>query len=275
MRPPRSPHLKPLCLLTLLALLTTTASASLLIITIPPSLLLPNPNSLPASTHATLTTLLAPTDPDANPTQTLLLKAPLTRKSTFVFDNPRGKGPQSFLLDIRSRDYVFVPYRVDVDGEGGVVGVWETYRGNAWENRGPEKVVIRDVDVAIVEAKVVGVRGFYEERAKFSPLSLFKNPMILLVGFALAVTIGMPYLMERMDPETRAEFERHSRKSALTGAANGAGAGAAPGAAGFDLAGWMAGTSQGPMAALDSTVRAGAGASASGRESGAAERRRR
>lgn len=77
----------------------------------------------------------------------------------------------------------------------------------------------------VVEAKVVEKRGFYEERAgcKFfvsfifavilrgyhmltgrllfilytvSPLSLFKNPMILLVVFALGVTIGMPYLME-------------------------------------------------------------------------------
>ena len=30
-----------------------------------------------------------------------------------------------------------------------------------------------------------------------SPLSLFKNPMILLGVFALAMTVGMPYLLDQ------------------------------------------------------------------------------
>ncbi|OAX76951.1 hypothetical protein ACJ72_08755 [Emergomyces africanus] len=114
--------------------------------------------------------------------------------------------------------------------------------------------------------------------------------MILLVVFARGVAVGMPYLMDMMDPETRVEFERHSRKgrtaaiddvSAKMGASTssgrgvgggGAGTGAAAGggSGGFDLAGWMAGTSQGPMAALDSTMKA----TASGREGGAGPRRR-
>ncbi|OAX76952.1 hypothetical protein ACJ72_08754 [Emergomyces africanus] len=123
--------------------------------------------------------------------------------------------------------------------------------------------------------------------------------MLLLAAFALGVTVGMPYLMDMMDPETRAEFERHSRKGraaamddvsskigAGTGAGRGSGAGAGAGAGagtragtgaaagggpgGFDLAGWMAGTSQGPMAALDSTMKA----TASGREGGSGPRRR-
>ncbi|KMW68818.1 hypothetical protein BDDG_13050 [Blastomyces dermatitidis ATCC 18188] len=290
MHPPRSSHF----FLLLLSLLTY-ATASILTITIPPSNLLPNPNSLPASTHATLTTLRSypssPSSSSASGTSTpagLRLKAPLSRKSNFVFNIPSGQvqGSQSFLLDIHSRDYIFAPYRVDVDADGGVVGVWETYRGNAWENRGVEKGMVQVGEVAVVEARVMGTREFYEERAGFSPLSLFKNPMILLVVFALAVTVGMPYLMDMMDPETRAEFERHSRKgrtaaigdinakagagagaNAIRGAGPGAGAGA--GAGGFDLAGWMAGTSQGPMAALDSTVKA----AASGREGGSAARR--
>lgn len=76
-----------------------------------------------------------------------------------------------------------------------------------------------------------------------------------------------------MDPETRAEFEKQSRKgrnaaandiNARGAAGAGRGAGAGAGAGGFDLAGWMAGTSQGPMAALDSTMKA----AASGREAG-------
>ena len=41
-----------------------------------------------------------------------------------------------------------------------------------------------------------------------------------------------------VDPEMRAEFEQHSRSSPITGATNTAMTGG-----GFDLAGWMAGTS--------------------------------
>lgn len=65
---------------------------------------------------------------------------------------------------------------------------------------------------------MLGKREFYEERPKcrlhdhelkgtrllmfildgntVSPLSLFKNPMILLAVFALAMTFGMPYLID-------------------------------------------------------------------------------
>lgn len=34
---------------------------------------------------------------------------------------------------------MFAPYRVDVGADGNVIGVWETYRGNPWDNKGPEK----------------------------------------------------------------------------------------------------------------------------------------
>jgi hypothetical protein len=65
---------------------------------------------------------------------------------------------------------VFAPYRVDVGADGDVIGVWETYRGHPWGNKGAEKVVSGDSgkgdgNVA-VEARVVGVRSFYEERPK-------------------------------------------------------------------------------------------------------------
>lgn len=62
----------------------------------------------------------------------------------------------------------------------------------------------------------------------------------------------------------RAEFEQQSRASPITGATNNAMAGG-----GFDLAGWMAGTSPGPMANADA-ARGGA----SGREAGGSARRR-
>lgn len=67
-----------------------------------------------------------------------------------------------------------------------------------------------------------------------------------------------------VDPEMRAEFEEHSRSSAITGATSNAMAGG-----GFDLAGWMAGTSPSPMANAEA-----APGGATGRETSGAARRR-
>lgn len=158
--------------LSLLLLLITPALSDLTL-TIPPSPLLPNPHSLPADTHATLTstTLAKP------------MKAPLTRSATFVFSgvasseykiSQRDDLSGSYLLDIRSSEYVFTPLRVDLDERGYVKGVWETFRGNEWGNRGDEKylrpanVQVRsghgDSGGVVVALKVVARKGFYEVR---------------------------------------------------------------------------------------------------------------
>ncbi|KAJ5495589.1 hypothetical protein N7539_000705 [Penicillium diatomitis] len=266
-------HLRLSSLLGLGLSLSYLATASLLTITIPPSTNLPNPHSLPASTHATLTTLPAPGAGDRDPPH--ILTASLTRGATLVFrDLPAGH-PETYLLDIRAGEYVFAPYRVDVAADGSVTGIWETFRGNPWENRGAQKYVVDVVageerrpetagEDVLVEAKLLGKKAFYEERASFSPLSLLKNPMILMAVVALVLTFGMPKLMENMDPEMRAEFEQQSRSSPLTGATNNAIAGG-----GFDLAGWMAGTAPSPMAVAQARE-AQERESASGREAAAA-----
>jgi hypothetical protein len=142
--------------------LGSLASSSLTII-VPSSGPLPNPHALPATTHATLTTL--PSGGRDN-----ILSASLTRAATFVFEDFPVAEAESYLLDIRSAGgYVFAPYRVDVAADGSILGVWETFRGNPWDNRGAEKYIVdvgkKGGDV-VVEAKVVGRKAFYEERAK-------------------------------------------------------------------------------------------------------------
>ncbi|KKK16073.1 hypothetical protein ARAM_000719 [Aspergillus rambellii] len=307
------PSLYPSILLPLLFSLPTPAvSASSLKIVIPPSTLLPNPHSLPPGTHATLTSLSRPLDPSASsreqPTRKSILKAPLTRAASFVFDlalnapapaTTNAAAQSSYLLDIRAPEYVFAAYRVDVSSEGELLGVWETFRGNAWENTGGEKFSsssssastsesesesesessrsASSADVIIIDAKVLGKKAFYEIRPKFSPLALFKNPMILLALVALGFTFGMPRLMENMDPEMRAEFEKQSRASPLSGAASGAMSAGGP--ANFDLAGWMAGQAA-PAPASGAGAGAGAGevagsrGAASARDNRGAARRR-
>lgn len=148
--------------------ISSLVSASSLTITIPVSSPLPNPHVLPATSHATLTTL-----PSGGKDH--ILSASLTRSATFVFhDLPSSNSdaqPESYLLDIRSAgDYVFAPYRVDVAADGSILGIWETFRGNPWDNRGAEKYIVdvagkKQVDV-VVEAKVLGRKVFYEQRAQ-------------------------------------------------------------------------------------------------------------
>ena len=226
---------------TLLALchcLTLALTASLRV-QIPPSNLLPNPNALPASTHATLTSGSGPQ-----------LKAILRKGSYLEFPDIPTTG--SYLLDVYSRDYVFAPYRVDVSASSSsdsvtqITGAYETYRGTQWSDHGlPLTPSDRPTEDLTISVKVLARKNFYEERQGFNVLSLLKNPMILMGIVALAFTFGMPKLMENMDPEMRAEYEEMQKKSpagAIGRAMQGGGAGGGGPAEGFDLAGFLAGS---------------------------------
>lgn len=106
-----------------------------------------------------------------------------------------------------------------------VEGIWETYPGSAWSDRGPilggkaaqgggasgsrVSVSLKEQEQeqeqgqgqeqgqeVRIEAKVIGRREFYEQRPGFNPLSLLMNPMVLLGVVAMGITFGMPYLMD-------------------------------------------------------------------------------
>ncbi|KAL2256300.1 hypothetical protein VTK26DRAFT_1882 [Humicola hyalothermophila] len=251
-------HLKPLLLLTSLlgslpgpSLASSSPSSSSSTTTITVRLpsahpLLPNPNALPASTRATLTTL------GRN-----RAAAPLSTASTFVFRNvSRG----SYLLDVHCPTHFFAPLRVDVvapeeeeeeDGlEGGKekkggrrlrVQAWETFRGNDWGNKG-EVVPVLEGDV--LEARVVGGKGYFMERSRFSVLSIFKNPIILLSLVSMGLFFGMPKLIENMDPEMRAEWEERQKENPMNALMGAAASGQNPNPMGnFDMAAFLAGSS--------------------------------
>ncbi len=223
-------------LVTLFCCLAPVLGASLRV-QILASNVLPNPNTLPASTHATLTSGSGE-----------ILTAVLRKGNYFEF--PDVSTPGSHLLDIYSRDYVFAAYRIDVARPSGssaalITGAWETYRGARWEDRGVA-LVASPTEQLDMSAKVLSRRNFYEQRQGFNPMSLLKNPMILMGAVALAFTFGMPKLMENMDPEMRAEYEEMQKKSpvgGITRAIQGGGTGGA--AESFDLAGFLAGSGGG------------------------------
>lgn len=194
-------------LLTLLSLACAAPTTSITL-QIPPSHVLPNPRTLPPSTHAKLTSLGA----DAT--------AYVTPANTFVF---RNISEGSYLLDVYSTTHAFAPLRVDVlpvvagdRGEqtaGLKVAAWETYRGNDWDNKG--EVMVKEG--GRLEVKVLGAKAFFMERSSCKPypcdgcwrsknllltrvtvnvLSILKNPMILLGLASMAIFLGMPYLVD-------------------------------------------------------------------------------
>jgi hypothetical protein len=224
-----------LFILALCYMVSAVAAASLRV-SIPASNVLPNPNTLPASSHAVLTSGSGRT-----------IRAALRKGNYFYFSDIPTTG--SHLLDIYSHDYIFAPYRIDIsassDSSNVITGAWESYRGTRWEDRGVALVAAptEQLDLA---AKVLSKKNFYEQRQGFNPMSLLKNPMILMAVVALAFTFGMPKLMENMDPEMRAEYEEMQKKSpmgGLTRAMQGGSAGS--GAESFDLASYLAGSSKG------------------------------
>jgi hypothetical protein len=137
--------LSAIVLLPYLALSTTT----FLTISIPSSPQLPSLSTLPPSTSASLTTL------------STSYTAHINAQSNFVF---RNVSAGSYLLSIACASHAFAPLRVDV-GLDGTVEAWRTFRGNEWENRGESVMGIGDGNGKTVEAKVLGAKGYYMERA--------------------------------------------------------------------------------------------------------------
>ncbi|PQE24777.1 ER membrane complex subunit protein [Rutstroemia sp. NJR-2017a BVV2] len=214
----------------LLSLIPSTL-ATQLVLTIPSSPQLPNPSVLPSSTYATLSTLSS------------VYTAPLSYTNAFSF---RNLTYGSYLLTISSPTHDFVPYRIDIhvplpNSDTPVIEAFTTFRGNEWSNKG-ESITIEKIgeDKFKAEVKVLGERGYYIERVGFSPLSLLQNPMILLAGFSMVLVFGMPYLMDNMDPELKAEFEERHK-----GGITGGGANPANPLQNFDAAAWLAGSSGG------------------------------
>ncbi|PTB63827.1 hypothetical protein BBK36DRAFT_1132469 [Trichoderma citrinoviride] len=211
-------------LLLLTAALAALTSALTLSVSLPPK---PNPFLLPSSTHATLSSLHK------------RLSAPLSAVNTFDFHNLSAEA-DSYLLDVHCPTDTFLPLRVDV-GPDGEVKAWETYRGNEWGNKGEEVPVRSEGATRSLAVKAAGPKIFFMERAKFSVLSILKNPMILMGLVTMGIVFGMPYLMENMDPELRAEFEERQKESPMNAIMANAQGGQNP-LGNFDMAAYLAGS---------------------------------
>jgi hypothetical protein len=133
------------------------ALATHLRVSIPSSQQLQHPNTLPASTHATLTTL-------SNTYST-----PLRSDNTFDF---RNVSSGSYLLDAHCHTHAFAPLRVDVHelittvvGNDQEVQVWGTFRGNEWSNKGEVVQAQKEEGIWTFNGRVQGGKDYFIERA--------------------------------------------------------------------------------------------------------------
>lgn len=239
-------------MLLLFSLLCSLVSAATIILRVQPTTLLPNPNVLPPSTHATITFS------DGSIQRSLLRK-----DNSIVFEEISKVG--SHLLNIYSKDYQFAAYRIDTivnpESVSAPMGstspsavaislAAQTYSGAQWSDIGVSLLPYQagssqPVTTLTFTPKVLSAKSFYEVRPAFSPLSLLKNPMILMGIVALAFVFGMPKLMENMDPEMRAEYEEMQKKSPTAALGRAMQGGGTPGSDSFDLAGYLAGQGKG------------------------------
>ncbi|KAI0013313.1 hypothetical protein F4779DRAFT_446244 [Xylariaceae sp. FL0662B] len=225
------PLLLPLLPGPTLALSPPHSDQTTVTLVIPSSQQLPNPHTqLPASTHATLTALSARHD------------APLTIADAFVF---RNVTPGSYLADVHCPTHGFAPLRVDVDidadGQGLRTRAWETFRGHDWANRGEEARRTSVGGDAAFAVRVLGAKVHFTERGAFSIFGILKNPMILMGLVSMVLFLGLPKLIENMDPEMRAEWEEQQKKNPMGSLMGG---GPQPGSSpmgNFDMAAYLAG----------------------------------
>ncbi|KAL8846323.1 MAG: hypothetical protein Q9221_008589 [Calogaya cf. arnoldii] len=197
----------------------------------------------------TLTLTLPSTLPPLSPstrahltTHNRQFTTPLTLARTFRFANLTVPG--TYNLDIYSRDYDFEGAVVVITNptEGNADNGVEVYRRNSRaRGKGSRMAEVGEKGGnKRVELRVRGVKGYYEERQGFELLGLLKSPMILMALVGLVMVFGMPYLLENMDPEMKAEFEEQQKKGVVGSVAGGGNP-----LSGFDMAGWMAGQTSG------------------------------
>ena len=148
----------------------------------------PNPFTLPASTHATLSTLGR------------TFSAPISSVNTFVFHNVT---PGSYLGDIHCKTDGFRPLRIDVvaapaDEPGQAhesLHAWETFRGNDWANKG-EKLPVKEGSAGTgFEVKSLGKKIYFVDRPSCTSLAF-----LVEVPFIFADAVQSPFWISSRTP---------------------------------------------------------------------------
>ncbi|XP_074287112.1 ER membrane protein complex subunit 7 homolog [Silene latifolia] len=110
------------------------------------------------------------------------------------------------LIEVAAPGYFFSPVRVDVSAR----------------NPGKVQASLTETRRALTELSLEPLREeiYYEKREPFSPMSLLKSPMGLMVGFMVIVVFVMPKLMDNVDPEEMRLAQEQMRGQGVPSLAN-------------------------------------------------------
>ncbi|KAJ4494349.1 hypothetical protein C8R41DRAFT_919316 [Lentinula lateritia] len=131
----------------------------------------------------------------------------ILKDGSFVIPNvPSG----TYLLSVISHDYQFEQMRVDVKDsisfEEPVVEIRPYVLGTPMS---PASTILLPYPIKLSARQRF---NYFVPRDSFNIMGMLKSPMILMMVFAGALVLGMPYLMKNMDPESLAEFKREQAK---------------------------------------------------------------
>ncbi|KAI8639987.1 hypothetical protein BD408DRAFT_420464 [Parasitella parasitica] len=111
--------------------------------------------------------------------------------------------PGSYLLEVQSIEHVFPKIRIDISQENQVQAAY-TGLGIDWNQRGYSVVYPLEIQ-AKAEAE------YFMQRQGFNLMAMFKNPMMLMMGFSAIMMFFMPKMMKSlqdMDPEAANEMSK-------------------------------------------------------------------
>ncbi|KAJ3933613.1 MAG: hypothetical protein NXY57DRAFT_1047768 [Lentinula lateritia] len=125
----------------------------------------------------------------------------ILKDGSFVIPNvPSG----TYLLSVISHDYQFE--QDSISFEEPVVEVRPYVLGTPMS---PASTILLPYPIKLSARQRF---NYFVPRESFNIMGMLKSPMILMMVFAGALVLGMPYLMKNMDPESLAEFKREQAK---------------------------------------------------------------
>ncbi|KAG2193312.1 hypothetical protein INT46_008522 [Mucor plumbeus] len=141
---------------------------------------------------------------DSSTTRIVLNGAQYTAhiKSNGEFNIPHVQ-PGSYLLEVQSIEHVFPKIRVDVNEENEVQATY-TGLGIDWNQRGYSVVYP-------LEIQAKAETEYFMQRQGFNIMGMFKNPMMLMMGFSAIMMFFMPKMMkslQNMDPEAANDISK-------------------------------------------------------------------
>jgi len=122
------------------------------------------------------------------------------KDGSFTF---HGMPAGTYVLQVSMVQYVFQPIRVDISAkDNGKVRATPMFR----RERLPYPLVLRPS----------GNAQYFTKRKPYNFMSLFKNPMVLVMGVTLILVVVFPKMLSNMDPAEMEEMKKMQNKMSFT-----------------------------------------------------------